>query len=94
MIEEKKKTGITIKSSLKLGLIGGIATLVVALGFIVSGAILMGSGEPSNTITFSTYNNGIIILVIGASFVFLALIFIPYIIRGLRVKKNEVTNEI
>ena len=89
LIEEKKKTGITIRNSLNIGLIGGSITLLTAIAFVVVGAVLMANGVPSNSITFSNYNNGIIILVIGASFILLALVFIPYIIRGMRIKKNE-----
>ena len=87
IIEEKKGTGITIKHSFNIGLFGGLTSLVVALAFIITGAILMSKGEPSGTITFSYYNNGIIVLVIGCSIALLILVFVPYLLRGIKNRR-------
>lgn len=95
ILEERKGKSITVKNSLKIGSIGGGLTLILAISYVAVGSLLMSRDTPSGTITFSDYNNGIIILVIGISLIMLATTFIPFIIKGVRHRAatKEVNNE-
>ena len=88
-IEEKKGTGVTLKNSLRGGIITGSAFVASALVFIIVGASLMAKGTPSNSIAFNEFNNGLIVLVIGLSLFVLAFTALPYILRGLKSKKGQ-----
>ena len=88
-IEEKKGTGITLKNSLMGGLIGASAFGIAAIIFIAIAAVMMAKGTPSASIEFNSFNNGLILLVIGVSLFLLAFICLPYILRGLKSRKGQ-----
>ena len=82
MIEVKKGTGVTIKKSFEKGMIGMFSFLAVSLVFIIIGAVLMSKGTFESYIGFNTFNNGLIVLVIGVSLFLMQLLCVPYIYRG------------
>ena len=88
IIEERKGTGITIKKSLTGGLTVGGSLLSIATLLIAFGAIYMSKGEKVNFIAFNNYSNGLIMLVVGLSVFMIALLSIPYIYRGFKVRKT------
>lgn len=92
VIEEKKGTGITIKNSFEKGMIAFSIFLAIAIIFIVFAAILMSRGTFSTFIGFNDFNNGLILLVIGVSFIFMTLLCIPYIYRGFVFKQGQKEN--
>ena len=89
IISEKKGTSVTIKNSLKGGIITASSLLVVSLGFIIPAIILMSKGTPSTTIMFNDFNNGLILLVIGLSFFLLIITCVPYIYKGLKINEQK-----
>ena len=88
-ISKKKGTVVTLKNSLRGGLISGGAFLASSLVFIIIGAAMMLGSAQTTKIAFNQYNNGLIILMIGLSLFALIGVTIPYIIQGLQSRKNE-----
>ena len=82
IIEIKKGTGVTIKKSFEKGMIGMFAFLAASIGFIVAGAVLMSQGTFEGYIAFNSFNNGLIVLIIGVSIFLLQFLCVPYIYRG------------
>ena len=82
MIELKKGTGITIKKSFEKGMIGIFSFLAISMAFVITGAVLMSKGTFENYIGFNTFNNGLIVLIIGVAFFLLQFLCVPYIYRG------------
>ena len=56
--------------------------LAVSLVFIIIGAVLMSKGTFESYIGFNTFNNGLIVLVIGVALFLMQLLCVPYIYRG------------
>lgn len=90
IIEEKKGTGVTIKNSLRIGVISGACFFVVGLTLIVLGAVYMSIGTPESFIGFSDFNNGVIMLIVGLSVFLIQVISLPYVLRGMKAKKATV----
>jgi len=94
MIEEKKGTGITIKNSFLKGMIALGVFFAISATFIVIAAILMSKGTFSQYLGFNTFNNGLILLVIGVSFFLMMPLTCPYIYRGFVANyKKRTANE-
>ena len=94
MIEEKKGTGITIKNSFLKGMIALGVFFVISATFIIIAAILMSKGTFSQYLGFNDFNNGLILLVIGVSFLLLSTLTCPYIYRGFVANyKKRTANE-
>ena len=66
---------------------------VTALGMIVVGAVLMSQGTRNNMIQFDLYNNGLIVLVIGLSLLFIFGCVLLYLLKGLRKERLENQHE-
>ena len=66
---------------------------VTALGMIVIGAVLMSQGTRNNMIQFDLYNNGLIVLVIGLSLLFIFGCVLLYLLKGLRKERLENQHE-
>ena len=82
VIEEKKGTGITIKNSFKKGMIAMLSFLAVSIIFIVLAIVFMSRGKFESFIAFNDFNNGLIFLVLGVSFLLMTCLACPYIYRG------------
>lgn len=89
IIEEVKHKGITIKHSFLIGAVSAASFVAISSVLIILGAINMAQGIPSNTITFSAFNNGVIMLVVGLSIFLMVFTSLPYIIRGIKVKRKS-----
>ena len=90
IIRTKKGTEITLKDSLRNGIIAASAFLFSGVIFLVFAIILMVKGTPSETIQFNDFNNGLILLIIGVSLIMLIAICVPYIVNGLKSKNQKV----
>ncbi len=88
-IARKKGTLVTLKNSLLGGIISTSAFVLTSAAFTIVGAIMMSGSIQTERIAFNDYNNGLIILMIGLSIFSLIGISIPYIVQGLKSRKNE-----
>ena len=93
LVAKKKKTYVLQKKSLLGGSITSGAFLVVALGLIIPGIIMMSGNEQSTTIAFNPFNIGLILLMLGIAFILMLGTSLPYVIEGLKKKKETVVNE-
>ena len=89
IIRVHKNQEITLKDSLRNGIIAFGAFLISSVLFIVFAIILMVRGTPSETIQFNDFNNGLILLAVGVSIFFLMFICVPYIYDGIKVLKER-----
>ena len=68
------------------GLIATSILLVLGLGLVISGGVLMATGEFSPVLAFNQFNIGLITVVLGASLLVALMIPVPYMIEGFKVK--------
>ena len=92
---KKKGTYVLVKNSLLGGSIASGAFLLGGLGLIIPGAIMMAGSEMCKTIAFNTFNNGLIMLMLGIALLLMLGVTLPYFIEGLKKKlaKQELANE-
>ena len=89
IIRSKKGTEITLKNSLRNGIMTMSGFFLGGALFMIFAIVLMVRGTPSETIQFNDFNNGLILLVIGLSLLMLCLTALPYIIDGIKAKKTK-----
>lgn len=94
IIRVKKGTEVTLKDSLRNGIIAFSVFFISSVIFIIFATLLMMKGSPSETIMFNNFNNGLILLMVGLSLFMLCFTCLPYIINGVKHKKmREVKSE-